>query len=956
MMSGPCPDRDRLTSYTLGMLDAETAVALEPHVAQCVPCQDLLQAIEGESDELLAALRGVRNAAAVEAAPREIRLVRSIADPRFLATTRLEASRPRRAARPGRPVEPRPHTRPPIVGPMAAEAVGRLPASAGDLAGCIRAIGLIGEADVARLESQFALESEAGDAMSFARWLLERAELTAFQVGALCRGRAVELLLDDYVLVDEVGQGGMGRVYRAHHIRMGRDAAIKILAEHLFDDPATAERFGREIRAIASLSHPNVVAAYDAREYGRTQYLVMEFIEGATLASVVQRGGPLGIAEASTVTRQAALGLLAAHQKGIIHRDMKPANLLVTCDGQVKVSDLGLARIELPTEADDDLTETGQILGTPDYISPEQTRNVADERSDIYSLGWTMYFLLTGRTPFEGQTRLGKLMAHRDAKRPSLRDVRADVPRDLDRLFRQMVAQRPDDRPKSMKDVVERLEDFSNAEWAVTPELLERPKKPQLDEFFRELEVETTEARRQQAASRAAAKRKRRRRAVLAASLLLPLLVVVAFGLHTLTVRANTAEGDVVVRVHGIDPAKLDIRVQQGDRDVTILDAKRGWSVRLPKGTYAFSIGRGDERFKLDRQVVEVAPNGKQFIEVQIRPGRSSPAVDEPMPGDGSRLYGELARVDVCDRCLSMVLSPDAQTAYILGDDGLIHVVDIDKRQVTRRINGEQAASLTLSHDGRKIATTGGGDATIRVWDVASGKQLAHRRQPVPPRLVEFSADDQILFVTSWAPPGKATFPLTGDGEDAYRSLMRFRVETMAPLAPITDERRTVYSALGLSPDGEVVATGDDKGAVVLRNATTGAQLQTFGGLRGPIHAVRFSSDSQRVFASGLANRLLCRQVVDGEQVFARVFRYGFSGSDFGPDETLFVLAGRPELRVFDRRRHPAAARIDILGHRQSIRDVKFLSDDRHAVSASLDGTMRIWKLPPRPPSLSQAP
>ncbi|MCH8148172.1 MAG: protein kinase [Planctomycetes bacterium] len=954
-MSEPCPDRNRLRSYSLGTLASETAVALEAHVTECFRCQDRLESLEGAADDLIVGLRGAQDVPPAESDSGEIRLADLIASAKFLASTRADDGRPKLDLSFAVGAGDSERERIPNQRRNERRAAEVLPASADDLSDGIRRSKVIAEDELAGLLEQFLRESEGSDALSLARWLVEQGRLTPFQAAELCRGRADELLLGDYVLVDEIGHGGMGRVYQAHHVRMGRDAAIKILAPHLFEEPGSVERFGREILAIASLSHPNVVAAYDAREYHHTQYLVMEDIDGATLASIVERQGPLSIDEGLNAILQAAEGLEAAHEKGIIHRDVKPSNLLVTWEGRVKVSDLGLARMVLSTEGVEELTETGQILGTLAYISPEQAQNQADARSDIYSLGWTLFFLLAGEAPFAGETRLGKLMAHRDAERPSLRDFRDDVPEDVDQLYRQMVEIRPEDRPQSMGEVIKRLRILLVTDAVVKPTPALKLKTCDLDIFFRDLELETGEARKREEEAQAIEQKRRIRRRTLAVSALLPLVALIAFGIHALIIRAETPEGEVVIRVNDLDVEKMDIRVQQGDKDVMILDSKSGWSVRLPKGTYSMSIGKGDERFKLNRNVIDVTPNSTQHIEVRIRQRQATKEPVESVEREKSnKLYGVLARIDACDRGLLMRLSPDTQTAYILGDDDLIYVVDLRTRSVTRRINNERfpISYFAISHDGKRMATTGGSvDAYFRLWDVANGKPLVEHRLPVPPRFVEFSPDDRTVFVSMWAPAGNATFPLRGDAEDTFRSLMRFDAQTARPLKPITEERRTVFYAMTLSPNGKMVATGGIEGNIVVRDASTGESLQEFAGhgQRGPVRALHFSSDSRRLYSSEFANRLICRTVENGEIIFERLYRFKFGEFDLTDDEKVFALTSRPELRLYDRQRQVGDERIDIKGHAtQPIRVVKFLADDRSAVSMSLDGTVRIWKLPIR--------
>lgn len=268
--------------------------------------------------------------------------------------------------------------------------------------------------------------------------------------------------IGDYDLQELIGQGGMGAVYRAVHRRMGRIVALKVLRPDISRDPTLIQRFEREVRAAAKLSHPNIVTAYDAREEAGLYCLITEFIDGDDLSAMIRRDGPLPVEEAIEVILQAARGLEYAHAHGIIHRDIKPANLLCDSDGTVRILDMGLARIA----ADDgdaeatDLTSTGMVMGTAAYMSPEQARNTrnADARSDIYSLGCTLFFLLTGRPTYSGETVVDTIFAHASDPIPSLSDSAAQpIPAELDQVFRRMVAKQADDRFASMPEVIAAL-------------------------------------------------------------------------------------------------------------------------------------------------------------------------------------------------------------------------------------------------------------------------------------------------------------------------------------------------------------------------------------------------------------------------------------------------------------------------------------------------------------------
>jgi formylglycine-generating enzyme required for sulfatase activity len=262
-------------------------------------------------------------------------------------------------------------------------------------------------------------------------------------------------VLGNYVLLEPLGAGGMGRVFKAEHRRMKRQVALKVIAPDLLRLPLARARFQREVEAVSRLSSPYIVAAYDAGEDGGRDFLVMEYVDGCNLADLVKREGPLPIAAALQYTLQAARGLAHAHDAGVFHRDVKPANLLLARGGTVKVLDLGLARLHLEEETAPHLTGGNGLLGTADYMAPEQALNVhtADGRADVYGLGCTLYYLLTGRPPYEGKTATEVLLAHREGPVPSLREARPDCPPRVDALFRSLVAKRPEHRPDSMHEV-----------------------------------------------------------------------------------------------------------------------------------------------------------------------------------------------------------------------------------------------------------------------------------------------------------------------------------------------------------------------------------------------------------------------------------------------------------------------------------------------------------------------
>jgi serine/threonine-protein kinase len=310
-----------------------------------------------------------------------------------------------------------------------------------------------------------------------ARALVERGVLTRFQAERLLIGRTAGFFLGQYRILEELGRGGMGRVYKAEHRTMGRVVALKVLAPELLSNPRAVELFQHEVRAAAQLVHPNIVTAYDANRSGGRHYLVMEYVDGPNLGQLVRKRGPLSIGLACDYMRQAALGLQHAHNLGMLHRDIKPANLLVQRRGQepgspglLKVSDFGLARLTEPADKgsrsrrpDTLFTRHNTVMGTPDFLSPEQARSLhkTDIRSDLYSLGCTFYYLLTGEVPFPGGNALDKLLRHGTEKAPCVTELRPEAPAPVAAIIAKLMAKSPDDRFRTPAELAQALQPFA---------------------------------------------------------------------------------------------------------------------------------------------------------------------------------------------------------------------------------------------------------------------------------------------------------------------------------------------------------------------------------------------------------------------------------------------------------------------------------------------------------------
>lgn len=300
--------------------------------------------------------------------------------------------------------------------------------------------------------------------------LAHAAALTAeeFPAGLTPRELALALngeLLNHFHLQKFIGGGGMGVVFKALDTTLDRIVAVKVLATHAISEEDLQRRFLVEAQSTARLDHPNIARVhYVGRDRG-LPYIVFEFIDGVNIRDLVLNQGPVSLADALSITYQIAHALAHAWQREVVHRDIKPSNILVTREGQAKLVDMGLARLYQSQTSDNDLTSTGMTLGTFDYISPEQARDarVADTRSDIYSLGCSLFFMLAGQPPFFSGTAVEKILHHQNKKPPLLRELNPDLPESIDQLLQFMLAKDPDDRPQTPAVVVSELAKILNA-------------------------------------------------------------------------------------------------------------------------------------------------------------------------------------------------------------------------------------------------------------------------------------------------------------------------------------------------------------------------------------------------------------------------------------------------------------------------------------------------------------
>ncbi|MBT4844162.1 MAG: serine/threonine protein kinase, partial [Planctomycetaceae bacterium] len=265
-------------------------------------------------------------------------------------------------------------------------------------------------------------------------------------------------VLGDYVLLKKIGAGGMGTVFKARHSRMDRVVALKVLPPNMMKHPEAVQRFRQEVKAAAQLFHPNIVTAFDAGEQSGVHFLVMEFVDGQALSAIVKEHGPFNLEKGMEYIQQASVGLQYAHDRGMVHRDIKPSNLMLDVDGEVKLLDMGTARIG--NQPEEELTKSGVIMGTVNYMSPEQAKDphTVDHRCDIYSLGCTFYYLLTGKSLYQGDM-IQTLMAHANKPIPSVSAANPEIPTWVDTILAKMLAKNPAHRYSSLLEFRNELQE-----------------------------------------------------------------------------------------------------------------------------------------------------------------------------------------------------------------------------------------------------------------------------------------------------------------------------------------------------------------------------------------------------------------------------------------------------------------------------------------------------------------
>jgi serine/threonine protein kinase/WD40 repeat protein len=518
-----------------------------------------------------------------------------------------------------------------------------------------------------------------------------------------------------------LGRGGMGAVYLAEHRRMDRLVALKVIHSEFLDHTGALLRFQQEVKAAALLDHANIVAAHDADQAGNLHFLVMEYVEGRNLADYLANEGPLPIGQACDIIRQAALGLQHAHERGMVHRDIKPHNLMLTPSGQVKVLDFGMARFAtesteaarsqetgvrrqesgdgshlasrspdacLLTPGAQRLTGIGAVLGTADYIAPEQARDahLADGRSDIYSLGCTFYHLLTGQPPFPYGTAREKLLLHTTASPLEPRDLRCEIPEGLARIVAKMLARRPEDRHQAPAEVAIALQAFTTNTGRVR-------KSP-------------------------------RPRLVIAAALLFAGILCAASAVYY--IKAHQDDVEKTAQRMGVATAEPVLSEQVGEvrrwqghssavfRIVVAPDGRSAWSVANDFRRWDVATGTTVQRVVTPLRLEELLPtlDGKQFLTMD-------------QPGGVNRLYdvATMQQVRAFEpgtlKSWQAAWFPDGRRFLTDGYDGIARIWDVNTGvPIHEFLSPGEIACVAVNQDGNQFLTGAAVDRKIRVWDL----------------------------------------------------------------------------------------------------------------------------------------------------------------------------------------------------------------------------------------------
>lgn len=729
--------------------------------------------------------------------------------------------------------------------------------------------------------------------------------------------------LGRYEIESVIGSGGMGVVLKAHDSKLNRPVAIKVLAPHLAHNGAARQRFAREGRAAAAVVHEHVMAIHNVESDADTPFLVMQYVLGQSLQSRLDEQGPMEVKEILRIGAQAAAGLAAAHAQGVVHRDVKPSNILLENGVErVVLSDFGLAR----AVDDASVTRQGTLAGTPEYMSPEQAKGeVVDHRSDLFSLGSVLYAMCTGHSPFRAGTTLGVLRRIADETPPSIREVHPEIPDWLEAIVEKLLAKDASQRFQTAEEVCELL-----GQWLAhlqAPVTMPQPRTPAVHTKRRT----GTPARRWMTGKSA------RPTSVGVLAALSVLIVAIAAAavmfvrLGETTVRIEIDDPNIAVRfgedeitfehdgqkIHVTPGAENQIVIKQGESEVErrSFELKKGQKVVLRVST-------------VNGRVDVSGDDGVVWLPARIAPKNQFPlTLLTTLKGHASPVY-------------TLAFSPDGETLATAGDDPSAILWKVATGTKKAKLSGHSKAirCLAFNFDGTLLASAGanaaGNDDTVTLWDATTGKER-----------FTLEGHKRAVSGVSFSPDG-ATLASCGDD----RTIRLWDVATGKQKARLEGHNGAVW-VVAYSPDGKTLVSGSDDMRIHSWDADGSQQVGGFKGHRGGVRALAFTSKGDMLASGSLDNSIKLwnpasarrsgwRDVATLKGHTEPVVSLSFSPDD----KTLASGSWDGTIKLWDVATRKEIATIK--SHTSFVWAVSFSPDGKILASGSRDTTVKLWRVP----------
>jgi WD40 repeat protein/serine/threonine protein kinase len=730
--------------------------------------------------------------------------------------------------------------------------------------------------------------------------------------------------LREYQLLETLGEGGMGTVFRALHTRLDKTVALKTLAAWRMDKPDAVARFHREMKAVGNLSHPNIVQATDAGEVEGTHFLVMEFVEGLDLSKLVKRLGPLPVSDACELIRQAAVRLEYVHQHGLVHRDVKPSNLLLSHSGQVKVLDLGLARLGETLTGDEYSTASSMVMGSFDYMAPEQADDphAADARADLYSLGCTLYFLLVGEPPFPApryRTALQKVKAHAAAAAPRVQDQHPETPAELAQIVERLLSKQPADRFDSAADLAVALEKFSRGSDLTL--LFSAPAASARDSADTAPPTAVTrmvgrkKAGRQLKPQAPSGGRGGRRWPWVAGGALLAALL----GVMILYIRTDEGTIEIVS-----DDREVKVIVERGGEQVRLIDLATNQEVELRSGKYHLRI-EGREDLELVASDFDLRRGDKVVASIRRKAAsRSSPEPVVARLDNRPSAADALRRETIPPLMLAAAGGGNAQNA----PHSLVGVFG-------RRAFwcGRSQGSVSFSPDGKRLACAvfdhndEAAPGEVRVFDVETGEEL-----------MSLPGHTAAAFDVQFSPDGER---LASCGA---KTVTIWNARTGEEIRSLTGFAHRVAS-VAFSPDGRRLATGGgayrEAAELKVWDLETGQEVLSLVGHTNFVASVAFSQDGTKLASAAWDNQAKIWDAEKGEELRSLSHGYWVNGVAFSPDGARLATASYDyQTRIWN---VESGELEHTLPHPWCVTDVAFSSDGEFLATGGFDQKVRVY-------------